>query len=216
MDTPHPPHVHLYSANSEVQKHWRHGLAGRFRLQIHEHWTGEAMDEGVGLVDLQLPQLPSVNQPEHWARPCPPQMVACSSLPRDDEGLAALRLGFRGYCNTWVSIDLLPRLVQSVEQGELWIGRSLLSRLLLAVAVQPQHPTTPAALNGSWRIALTEREQEVAGLVADGASNKEVARQLGVAERTVKDHLSHIFGKLHMHDRVQLALHVHGVEPDKS
>ncbi len=48
--------------------------------------------------------------------------------------------------------------------------------------------------------------------MADGASNKEAARRLGVSERTIKDHLSHIFSKLHVHDRVQLALHVHGVD----
>lgn len=205
------PHVHLYTANTEIQAHWRHGLAGHFRLQTHEHWSTGTLNGDVGLVDLHLPGLPPVTQPEHWPEPCTNQLVACSTLPRDDEGLAALRLGFRGYCNAWVSVDLLPRLVQTVAQGELWIGRSLLSRLLLAVAVQPHNPT-PATLDAHWRIPLTEREQEVAGLVADGASNKEVARRLGVAERTIKDHLSHIFNKLQLHDRVQLALHVHGVD----
>ena len=73
--------------------------------------------------------------------------------------------------------------------------------------------TAAGTFNSQWRRGLTEREQEVACLVADGASNKAVARQLGVTERTVKDHLSHIFSKLQVHDRVQLALHVHGVEP---
>lgn len=203
-----PPAVHLYSANAGLLTHWRHGLAGRCRLLTHEKWQAPPDDGSVSLIDLHLPGLPAVTQPELWATHCSPRLVACSTLPHDDEGVAALRAGFRGYCNAWISVDLLPRLAAAVAAGELWIGRSLLSRLLLSVAIQP----VSAGFSSAWRQGLTEREQEVACLVADGASNKEVARQLGVAERTVKDHLSHIFSKLQVHDRVQLALHVHGVD----
>lgn len=203
-----PAIVHLYSANAGLLTHWRHGLAGRCRLQAHAQWLPPPDDDSVCLIDLHLPGLPPVTQPEQWLAGCPPRLVACSTLPHDDEGVAALRAGFRGYCNAWISVDLLPRLAAAVAAGELWIGRSLLSRLLLSVAIQP----VAAGFSSTWRRGLTEREQEVACLVADGASNKEVARQLGVAERTVKDHLSHIFSKLQVHDRVQLALHVHGVD----
>ena len=209
MEIPLPAAVHLYSANAGLLTHWRHGLAGRCRLLTHAQWQAPPDDGSVSLVDLRLPGLPAVTRPELWTTGCPPRMVACSTLPHDDEGVAALRAGFRGYCNAWISVDLLPRLAAAVAAGELWIGRSLLSRLLLSVAVQP----VSAHFSSEWRRRLTEREQEVACLVADGASNKEVARQLGVTERTVKDHLSHIFSKLQVHDRVQLALHVHGVEP---
>lgn len=202
------PPVHLYTANAGLLAHWRHGLAGRCRLLVHEQWQPPPDDGGVCLVDLHVPGLPPVTSPERWTTPCPPRLVACSAVPHDDEGMAALHLGFRGYCNVWISLDLLPRLILAVAQGELWIGRSLLSRVLLAVSVHPASGT----LSSSWRQGLTEREQEVACLVAEGSSNKEVARELGVTERTVKDHLSHIFSKLHVHDRVQLALHVHGVE----
>lgn len=208
MTSPSLPAVHLFTTNAGLLAHWRHGLAGHCRLQVHAEWGHVPAEGGVSLVDLHVPGLPPVTQHELWPRPCPPRMVACSAVPHDDEGVAALRAGFRGYCNAWISLDLLPRLVQAVADGELWIGRSLLSRLMLSVAVQP----AAAHFTSQWRKGLTEREQEVACLVAEGASNKEVARQLGVTERTVKDHLSHIFGKLQVHDRVQLALHVHGVE----
>lgn len=208
MTTLQLPPVHLYTANAGLLAHWRHGLAGHCRLQGHDLWQPPAGDGSVSLIDLHLPGLPAITRPELWQEACPPRLVACSAVPHDDEGVAALRVGFRGYCNSWISVDLLPRLVLAVANGELWIGRSLLSRLMLSVAVQPASGT----FSSNWRRGLTDREQEVACLVADGASNKEVARQLGVAERTVKDHLSHIFNKLQVHDRVQLALHVHGVE----
>lgn len=202
--------VHLFSADTRVQAHWRHGLAGRARLFAHERWPAADTAAGVALVDLHLPGLPPLALLEDWAPPPALRLVACSHLPHDDEGLAALRAGFRGYCNVWSSTELLPRLVQAVAIGELWVGRSLLTRLVQAVAVRPGAPVA-AGWSGNWREPLTEREQEVACLVADGASNKEVARRLGVTERTVKDHLTHIFSKLNLHDRVQLALHVHGV-----
>lgn len=207
-----PCAVHLFSADAAVQAHWRHGLAGRGRLFAHAQWPVADTASGVGLLDLRLPGLPPLAQAEAWQAPPGLRLVACSRLPHDDEGLAALRAGCRGYCNVRLSVDLLPRLVQAVEAGELWVGRSLLARLVQAVAVRPGAPVA-AGLDMRWREHLTEREQEVACLVADGASNKEVARRLGMAERTVKDHLTHIFAKLQVHDRVQLALHVHGVDP---
>lgn len=206
MDT-----VHLFSSDHHVLQHWRHGLAGHARLQVHETWPAALPTAGLGLVDLHLAGMPALARPGAWPVATTMRLVACSALPHDDEGLAALRSGFRGYCNLWTSIDLLPRLVTAVGAGELWIGRSLLSRLLLAIAVEPEHAASGP--QSRWREPLTGREQEVACLVADGASNKEVARRLGVSERTVKDHLTHIFSKLHIHDRVQLALHVHGVDP---
>ena len=61
--------------------------------------------------------------------------------------------------------------------------------------------------------ALTKRELEVARLVANGSSNKEIARQLGITERTVKAHVGAVFQKLNVRDRLQLALIVSGRRP---
>ena len=64
---------------------------------------------------------------------------------------------------------------------------------------------------GNWRSALTPRESEVAEMAAKGASNQEIAASCGISERTVKAHLSAIFEKLGVVDRLQLALKVHGI-----
>jgi two-component system, NarL family, nitrate/nitrite response regulator NarL len=135
-------------------------------------------------------------------------IVALSDQPDDEEALACFSAGARGYCNTHAVPELLRSVADVVLQGGLWIGEALMRRLLQGTAriavSQPQ--SAPA----DWAVLLTDREREVALAVADGASNKEIARQLNITERTVKAHASAIFSKLQVRDRLQLSLIVHG------
>jgi DNA-binding NarL/FixJ family response regulator len=94
-----------------------------------------------------------------------------------------------------------------VAEGGLWIGESLMERLLVGIARLPEAAVAPPQKNG-WHDKLTERELEVARAIAAGASNKEVARQLGITERTVKAHVGVIFAKLEVPDRLHLALRI--------
>jgi DNA-binding NarL/FixJ family response regulator len=133
--------------------------------------------------------------------------VVLSDRPDDDEALACFAAGARGYCNTHSVPVLLRRVEKVVVQGGLWIGEALMQRLLRGAShFQPPSLSGPA----SWETTLTEREREVARAVATGASNKEVARQLGITERTVKAHVGAIFDKLGVRDRLQLSLAVNG------
>ncbi|MDO9422065.1 MAG: response regulator transcription factor [Herminiimonas sp.] len=130
--------------------------------------------------------------------------VVMSDLPNDDEALAVFALGARGYCNSHASAAVLQQIASVVLQGGLWIGASLMQRMvgMSAQAVSPA-PTTPAK---DLAALLTHRELEVAQIVVSGASNKEIAAKLGIAERTVKSHVGAIFEKLGVRDRLQLAL----------
>ncbi len=84
-----------------------------------------------------------------------------------------------------------------------------MQRLLAATArVLPE----PIADNVGWRQTLTAREQETAILLAKGCSNKEIARQLDITERTVKSHVSAMLEKLGARDRLQLSLIINGIE----
>lgn len=132
------------------------------------------------------------------------QYVVMSDLPNDDEALAVFALGARGYCNSHASAAVLQQIATVVLQGGLWIGASLMQRMvgMSAQAVSPA-PKTPAK---DLAALLTHRELEVAQIVVSGASNKEIAAKLGIAERTVKSHVGAIFEKLGVRDRLQLAL----------
>jgi DNA-binding NarL/FixJ family response regulator len=135
-------------------------------------------------------------------------IIALSDQPNDEEALACFAAAAKGYCNTHAVPELLQRVAQVVLQGGLWIGESLMQRLLQGTARIPLPP--PAGAPADWTALLTERERQVATAVAGGASNKEIARQLGITERTVKAHTGAIFSKLDVRDRLQLSILVHG------
>jgi two-component system, NarL family, nitrate/nitrite response regulator NarL len=135
-------------------------------------------------------------------------LVVLGDQPSDDEALNCFALGARGYCNTHAVPELLQRVADVVLQGGLWIGESLMQRLLQGTARMPL--PAPAGAPPDWAALLTSREREVALAVAEGASNKEIARQLGITERTIKAHTGAIFEKLGVRDRMQLSLVVHG------
>ncbi len=129
-----------------------------------------------------------------------------------DESLVedALALGAAGCCNTHAAPEVLRQVALVVENGGLWVGQSLLLRLVggasRALAAKAERPPRV-----NWETLLSEREVQVARLVAGGASNREVADQLSITERTVKAHMSAIFEKLGLRDRLQLSLHINGV-----
>ena len=133
-------------------------------------------------------------------------ILAASSSPDDDEGLAVLNAGASGYCHSHAPLETLRQALDVIASGELWVGRALLSRLLRLV--DTRLPRTGLA---DWATPLTEREREVAQLAAVGSSNLSIALALGITERTVKAHLKAVFDKLDLSDRLQLALRVHGV-----
>jgi len=129
-------------------------------------------------------------------------IVALVDKPDEDQELALFRAGVRGVCALDTSTDVLARIVSVVLQGELWIRRSLVAKLVDSL-VAMEADTTGAT--GRFAI-LTPREIEIARLIGQGASNKRIARHLAITERTVKGHLTAIFRKTGAVDRLTLAL----------
>ncbi len=136
--------------------------------------------------------------------------VAISDVPGDQQGLAALGAGVVGYCNAHAAPTILRQVADTVLGGGLWVGQSLLQRLLAGIARAAARKFTPPELS-DWATGLTEREIEVARAVATGLGNKEIANQLNITERTVKAHLGSVFDKLKLRDRMHLTLFVNGV-----
>ena len=140
--------------------------------------------------------------------------ILLSDIPDDNQALAGFSAAARGYCNTHAAPAFLQQVADVVGQGGLWIGETLMNRLVDATAlVAIDKPADPAE---SWASLLTPREQEVARAVAEGASNKEIARGLGITERTVKLHVGAVLEKLAVRDRLQIALIVNNVRQSQS
>jgi DNA-binding NarL/FixJ family response regulator len=139
-------------------------------------------------------------------------VVILSDTPSDNEALAALSAQARGYCNSHAGAEVLAKVASVVTQGGLWIGETLMDRLL---AVQHLIQVPAAAVQPDWRAKLTAREAQVAELAAAGTRYKEIARELLITERTVKAHMGAILEKLALRDRLQLALLIGERQPRK-
>lgn len=116
-----------------------------------------------------------------------------------------LKAGIRGCCQNNSEPNLLNMVVMAVQQGELWIRRALICRLIdelsKATAKNKAYRATHGLLN-----KLTQREYDIALRVGNGESNKQIANAFDIADRTVKSHLTEIFKKLGVTDRLNLAL----------
>ena len=130
-------------------------------------------------------------------------LLVLSDQPDDAQALLAFGLGARGYANSHASAETLKQIASVVDQGGLWIGETMMQRLLTGVG---RVTLTSTVTKTASQHRLTGRELEVARAIANGASNKEVARLLEITERTVKAHVSGLFAKLGVSDRLQLAL----------
>jgi two-component system nitrate/nitrite response regulator NarL len=134
-------------------------------------------------------------------------VVAMVGVPQDAEAFSVLQAGVHGYCHVKAAPEQLREIALVVEHGGLWMPPNLLQRFLaLSTRVVPGTTADTHELND-----LTSRELMVAEQVAQGASNREIAETLEITERTVKAHLSAIFEKLGVRDRVQLALRMNNI-----
>ena len=136
-------------------------------------------------------------------------LVILADEPSQEGAMTALAAGAAGYCNGHAAPAVLQQVAVAVENGGIWVGQGLMQRLLAATA--RVLPPVEAA-GASWRDRLTARELEAAQLLAKGLSNKEIARQLDITERTVKAHVGAMLEKLGARDRLQLSLILNGIE----
>lgn len=159
------------------------------------------------LLDLDLPDLEGTKGIARLMKLHPAtRIIVLSSETSDDKELALFRIGVRGCCRSDIDPQLLKSLVVAIQQGELWIRRTITPRLLdeLGARIRDDSESRRTAIA---RLAdLTRREREIAELIGNGECNKQIARRLTITERTVKAHLSEIFRKLGIADRLKLAL----------
>jgi DNA-binding NarL/FixJ family response regulator len=155
-------------------------------------------DPDVVLLDLVMPGLDGVGVLGRLrARDARARVIVLTSFGDDDKLFAALRAGAAGYLLKDVEPSELVRAIRSAHAGQSPLSPVIATRVVEEVA----HG------GGAAPGELTPRELDVLTLIARGRSNKVIARELGVAEKTVKTHVSHILGKLGLTDRTQAALY---------
>jgi DNA-binding NarL/FixJ family response regulator len=151
----------------------------------------------VVLMDLNLPGLPGLEAIRQVVGRTPaPAVLVLTMVDDDDTVTAALRVGARGYLLKGAVQEEVLAALRTVAAGGVVFGAGAAQRVL----------------SGERRIGdLTPRESEVLALVADGRSNPEIARVLGLSLKTVQNHVSNVLAKLQVRDRTQAALRMRGL-----
>ncbi|MCL2657622.1 MAG: response regulator [Betaproteobacteria bacterium] len=162
------------------------------------------------LLDLNMPGLSGLETLQLLVQDLPESAVIMLTVSEEAEELAlALRSGARGYLVKNIETDALISAIRRAAAGEAVIADSMTAKLVAQFlapntphAATPSGPTAPQAAG-----SLTAREREIVRGVTRGQSNKEIARDLGVTESTVKIHVQSILKKLNLGSRVQIAVY---------
>ncbi|GAB3667006.1 response regulator [Streptomyces sparsus] len=188
----------------------RRGLRTFLEVQDDIEVVGEAADGDEGvlraeelrpdvvLMDLKMPGsdgLGALRRLRELGNPA--RVLVVTSFTEQRTAVPALRAGAAGYVYKDIDPEALAGAIRAVHAGHILLQPEVAGALL----------TEQGAPGGSGRVgALTEREREVLCLIADGRSNREIARALVLSEKTVKTHVSNILMKLDLSDRTQAAL----------
>jgi NarL family two-component system response regulator LiaR len=150
----------------------------------------------VVLMDLLMPEMDGIEATGRIRRELPDvEVIALTSVLEDSSVVGAIRAGAIGYLLKNTEADELVRAIKAAADGQVQLSPQAAARLMREVRA----PDSPEE--------LTEREIDVLRLLALGLSNKEIARDLSIGEKTVKTHVSSILGKLNVSSRTQAALY---------
>lgn len=189
---------------------FRQGLAALFSSSgevevVGEAATGQAavaaavdLLPDVVIMDLHMPELNGIEATRRISEACPSVGVLVLTMFRDDDSVfAAMQAGARGYLLKNAAQDDILRAVGSVAAGEAVFGAEVATRVM--AFFQSKRPTRmPAPFP-----ELTDREREVLELIARGLGNDTIAARLFISGKTLKNHISNIFSKLHLADRAE-------------
>lgn len=166
----------------------------------------------VVLMDIRMPVMDGVQATERIGARWPAVRVLILTTFDDQEYVfRGIRAGAKGYLLKDASATELLDAIRTVHAGGSPLQPSVAAKLVAHLA-QPETPTPQASRQGAPELGLpggeelTEREREILGYIARGASNREIGETLFITEGTVKNHVSNILGKLLLRDRTQAAL----------
>jgi DNA-binding NarL/FixJ family response regulator len=200
----------------EDQTLMRQGLRTLLELEGGLHVVGEAGDGEAGLhealrlrpdivlTDVQMPKLSGVELTQALCSAWPQaRVIVLTTFDRDDYVYQSIRAGALGYLLKDAPAEQLISTIRRVHAGDVFIQPEIASRALREIAVGNQSAAAPAS--APLPFDLSEREREVLVLLAQGASNRQIAERLFITEGTAKNHVSNILGKLQAENRTKAA-----------
>lgn len=196
---------------------FRHGLRRLLEADKRFEVVGEAGDgeaavaqvaklrPDILLLDLAMPKsngLQTLKELIDLGFAVRPIMLTAAIEP--SETIKALQLGARGVILKESATQLLYKCLLSVMNGEFWVGHERVQDIVQHLRVAGREAEAAAATPA---MMLTRRELQIVAAIVEGASNKDIGEQFSLSEQTVKNHLSHIFDKVGVSNRLELALY---------
>jgi len=208
--------IFLCSHSDAVRERWHVALAPQYK-EVYQatsiaELTTLARKFRIELLLLHhdIASLETVSQLRQALPDC--KIFILSNRPDQQEGLEFLRYGVVGYANTYAAPGRLVEAVRAILTGSVWVGQDLMQLLIQKsfkpVAFKQGEQTDSPGKDPSKEIFknLSNREYEIAKLIAQGLSNSDIGERLAITERTVKAHLSSIYAKTCTKGRLGLAL----------
>ena len=168
-----------------------------------------AIKPNVVLVDAGLRRSSSHRLVENVRKTAPDtKVIVMDLLPAQQDVIEFIKAGASGFIVKDATVDDFVKTIRAVAGGANVVPPALTGTLLSHIAEQAVIRQTPALADA---VRMTKREREVIDLIAQGLSNKEIAKQLHLATYTVKSHVHNILEKLALHSRLQIAAHAHKI-----
>jgi DNA-binding NarL/FixJ family response regulator len=164
----------------------------------------QSLHPDILLLDVAMPKVSGIDALQTLVHlPEAPGVILMTAAIDRADIVKALHLGARGVVLKESATSLLMKAIRVVVEGGYWVGRESVSDLFLAL----QHlGPAPEAADTLPAFSLTPRELQIVGLILAAAGNKKIADTLNISEKTVKHHLTNIFEKLGVSNRLELAL----------
>lgn len=202
--------VLILTRNATLWQQWRKIDGARWMVarsqSLQDLERRRTQGQPMVVLDAALPDLPAWSDPIWNTHLRGLNVLVLSIHPSQEVARQVLARGARGYAHAYMPASALNDILQGIKNGHIWLGRLLQQRLLRDV-----HEYLANDSDGTWSIALTPREQDVAHRTAIGEGVADIALHLGSDTATVRQHLNDIFEKLQVGDRLSLALKVQGV-----
>ncbi len=155
------------------------------------------------LLDLAMPRLPGLEVLRELSTSAiETRTILLTAAVEKEQIVEALQIGARGVVSKEAATELLFKSIRTVVAGQYWVGRQEVSDLV--AALRGLLPT--GADERSRSFGLTKRELEIVAAIVEGCTNRDIAQKFTLSEDTVKHHLTHIFDKLGVSNRLELAM----------
>lgn len=196
--------LYVCSDYGSVNSYWEKEFDLQYKVKLINY--DDVKNSSIGLDDILILDIDFFNTNEDLIAfindiPKTTKIIALIESPKLAHGAYIIKLGFKSYLGKKTSKVLIKQALNSVLSSNVWLYPELMNFIIKHIHVEQIENTTSEIFE-----KLSSKEVEVAKLVADGLSNKEIAKILDIQLVTVKKHMGSIFSKLNIKDRVSLAI----------